>query len=112
MTQDVNPARLTQRLNVESPSIPLVLEQQFISTLVGTKPDVKNIQYTYSHTTPTTVTDFLHGQNGQEINILGNGNTTIAVTGNIVTNTGSSKLLLANLVYEFTFFGTKWYEGE
>jgi hypothetical protein len=112
MTQDIRPSILTNKLTVEAPATPLVLEQQFISTLVGTTPNVKNIQYTYSHGSATVVTSFLNGQDGQELNILGNGNTTLAVSGNIVTNTGSSKLLAANLVYEFTFFGTKWYEGE
>lgn len=111
MSHPTKPERVTGQLTMETASTPLVIERQFIATLVGIKPNLKNIRYTYSHATPTTVTNFLHGQDGQEIVILGNGNTTIDVTGNIVTNTGIAKVLDAYKTYEFTFFGAKWYEG-
>ncbi len=106
-----SPERVTNKIIVESPSTPLVLESQFISRLVGVTPNVKNIQYAYSHVGATTVTNFLHGQDGQELAILGNGNTTITHGTNIFTNTGANKVLATNKVYVFYFFGTKWYEG-
>lgn len=81
--------------------------------LANTTPVVTNItRFLALNTGPITVTNFLHGQSGQEIKILGDGYTTIAHNSSIATNTGANKLLAANKVYTFTLFANKWYENE
>jgi hypothetical protein len=78
----------------------------------ATTASVLNItRLKFTNTVATTVTNFLSGQDGQNILVLGDGFTTIANNSNIQTTTGANKLLTANRVYSFTFFGTKWYEA-
>ncbi len=63
-----------------------------------------------SNTGAVTVTDLLYGQNGQEVSLLGDGNTTIAHGTPMKTNTGANKLMAANRVYRFVRFDGVWYE--
>ena len=75
-------------------------------------PSVLNItRLKLVNTGATTVTNFKFGQEGQNILILGDGFTTVANNTNIQTSTGANKLLVANRVYSFTLFGSKWYEA-
>lgn len=62
------------------------------------------------YTGAATVTDILGGVQGQTVNIFGNANVTLAVTGNIRTNTGSSKTLAANKIYRYMLVNGHWYE--
>lgn len=87
-----------------------VLDTGVVSILRTATPDVQNVPYFYSHSSAVTVTNFKHGQDGQTIKILGNGNTTITNNANIKTNTGANKVLAANMVYTFTYFNKVWYE--
>lgn len=63
-----------------------------------------------ANTGAVSVTTLSSGQDGQNILILGDGFTTFAVSGNIVTTTGVAKLLALNTVYSFTYLDDKWYE--
>lgn len=73
-------------------------------------PSVANCEYWKCGGTVLTITNFKGGQQAQTINILGDGNTTIANNANIVTNTGANKLLINNRVYRFTLWGNVWIE--
>jgi hypothetical protein len=76
-----------------------------------TTPSVLNVErMKLANTGSITITDFLYGQNGQEITLLGDGYTTIANNTKIKTSIGSSKLLATNLVYRFIRFDGVWYE--
>jgi hypothetical protein len=65
----------------------------------------------FNNSAPTLVTNFTHGQEGQEIKILGDGQTTLDFGASIKTNTGVDKLLLVNKVYTFTLFNNVWIEN-
>ena len=76
-----------------------------------TIPSVLNLtRLVANNLAPVTVTNFIHGQEGQTIKILGEGQTTIANNSTIKTNTGANKLLAANKVYTFTLFNAIWIE--
>lgn len=65
-----------------------------------------------THSSPTTITDFLGGYSGKTINVLGNTNVTIANNSTIGTNTSTNKTLVTNRVYTFTRYNGKWYEQQ
>jgi hypothetical protein len=91
----------------ELPSNPVQTPQNSATTV-----SVLNItRLKFTNTGAVTVTNFLSGQDGQNILILGEGFTTVANNANIQTSTGANKLLVANRVYSFTLFGAKWYEA-
>lgn len=96
----------------EQPVTLLRLQKRFLNTLVGATPDVLNKEFWRSHDAATSVTAFTRGQPGQELRILGNGNTTLVYGATIKTNTGVDKLLLADIVYRLTYFEGVWYEDE
>lgn len=58
-----------------------------------------------------SVTNFTHGQEGQEIKVLGDGQTTLVHGTYIKTNTGANKLLGVNKVYTLTLFNDIWVEN-
>lgn len=62
------------------------------------------------NTGPITITNLLGGYDGQQVRILGDGQTTMANNANIVTNTGANKLLASNKFYRFTLHNKVWYE--
>lgn len=95
---------------IEASTTRLVLDRILYDTLVSTTPDVLNRQYFLSHASATTVTNFLNGQDGQHLYILGNGNTTLTHGTNIFTTTGANKVLAANLMYHLVCHDSKWYE--
>lgn len=85
------------------------IAQKFIAT--DTTPTVKNNElWIANNTGAVTVTQFDEGAEGQPINILGDGFTTIANNANIKTNTGANKLLAANRLYKFVRINSIWYE--
>jgi hypothetical protein len=63
------------------------------------------------YTTPTTVTAFTGGVQGQSLRIVGSANVTIQNNSTIKTNTGADKPLAANQVYTFTLAGGVWREN-
>lgn len=70
---------------------------------------VGNIEHITTHNTgAVTVTDFSYGADGQEIVLLGDGNTTVQENLNIVTNVGDL-LLEVGKVYRFVNFQNIWY---
>lgn len=74
-------------------------------------PYVTNSEvWEFANTSPVTVTNFLGGQPGQIISLLGDGQTTIQHNANIKTNTGADKLLLADKVYRFILYSSFWVE--
>jgi hypothetical protein len=82
-----------------------------IGKMKGATPSVSNLTiFKGSNTGPVTVTQFMNGQEGQVISILGDGNMTIANGALIKTNNGINKLLLINKIYRFTRISNVWYE--
>lgn len=75
-------------------------------------PRVQDVECWICGSGVVTITDFLFGQNGQTIRLLGNANTTIQNGTKIKTNTGADKTLADNIVYRFTRFNNTWYEAE
>ena len=62
------------------------------------------------NTAPITITNFVGGQDGQEIRILGDGFTSIANNSTIHTSTGATELLVTNAYYSFLLYKNIWYE--
>lgn len=65
----------------------------------------------FANLAPVSVTDFLNAQEGQEIKVLGDGQTTIVHGTKIKTNTAANKLLAVNKIYTFTHFPPLWIEN-
>jgi hypothetical protein len=107
------PERFTHPIVSEAPRRDTVLPQFFVKMLevANATPDVANIERgMLQNTVAQTVTNFLHGQPGQRLVVLGDSFTTLQNGGRIFTNTAANKLLLANKVYRFTYFNSNWYE--
>jgi len=80
--------------------------------LSNTTPSVLNVERVkFANTGAVTVTDFLYGQEGQNILVLGDGFTTIQHGALIKTNTAANKLLAVNAVYSFTRISSVWIEN-
>lgn len=117
------PQRSTREEIIESPKTHLVLDKEFVGSMKGATPDVKDVKYFRgTNTAPATVTQFINGQQGQTIKILGDGQMTITNGANIKTNTAANKLLAVNKIYTFTkiivrntsgvITSNVWYENE
>jgi len=107
------PQRTIGEKIIEAPQTHSVLDKEFVATMKGATPSVKNLViFRGTNTGPVTVTQFTFGQEGQVIKILGDGQMTITNGANIKTNTGANKLLAANKVYTFTRMVSVWYENE
>jgi hypothetical protein len=77
--------------------------------LSDTTPSVLNLlRIKFNNPVPVTVTNFLGGQEGQQITILGDGNTTLQNNTNINTISGNNYLLATNTTYIFTYYGGVW----
>ena len=75
----------------------------------ATEVNVLNIERVrFANTAPTTVTDFLDGQEGQEIVLLGDGQTTIDHGTQIKNSTGIDRLLSADKIYYYVRFNNVW----
>ncbi len=93
----------------------LLLPTTFVGKLIAgnTTPSVKNVErWKAVNIAPVSVTDFLDGQDGQELLILGDGFTTLVYDSTkLVPSTAPANLLLvANAVYNFIRFDNVWYE--
>lgn len=73
-------------------------------------PSVSNCEYWICGGTVVSITNFKDGSDGQNLHILGDGNTTIVNNANIITNTGANKLLTNNKIYRFTYLNKTWIE--
>lgn len=77
--------------------------------LSDTTPSVLNLlRIKFNNSVAVTVTDFLDGQDGQQITILGDGKTTLQHNTNINTITGNDYLLAVNTTYLFTYYDGVW----
>ena len=61
---------------------------------------------------PVTVEDIKGGSPGRSVKFQGDGQTTFEDNAIIKTNTGVNKLLLADIIYTFTFYNDLWIENE
>ncbi len=105
------PVTVTQEVILAAPQTHLVADKEFVGSMLGATPEVSNLRcYVGKNVAPVTVTNFLKGQEGQPIAILGDGNMTIKHGTNIYNNTGADKLLAANKIYRYTKINSKWYE--
>ena len=77
--------------------------------LSDTTPSVLNLlRIKFNNSVAITVTDFLDGQDGQQITILGDGITTLQHNTRINTITANNYLLAANTTYLFTYYDGVW----
>lgn len=97
------------------------LERFVYDKVIGDTPNVENRRFFEAFNTGAiTVTDFINGQPGQRIYIVGDGFMTVEHGTFIFTNTGADKLLLDNIMYKFTYVPVtsttphshKWVEDE
>src|SRR5574337_962534 len=103
--------QILEQQQVEAPQAQLVQPIIYVlqSKAIAT-PSVKNIiRIKFVNAAPFNVTNFLNGQEGQEIQILGDGQTTLVhdVT-KIILLGGVSLLLNVNTVIALTLFGGIW----
>lgn len=110
------PVRVQAEIRSEGPSSRTQLETKFVNkfTKNSATPVVTNVErHITNSVAPTTITQFVGGQDGHHIKLLANdANTTIKNNSNIVTNTGADKVLASGKVYRFTFWKAtgKWHE--
>lgn len=110
---NIAPETVSRQQQIEAPQAQLVLPTRYIGNLkkASVTPSVKNVEHWKAvNTAAVTITDFLDGQDGQSLYILGDAHTTIANNANIKTNTAANKLLAALVVYHFTMFDGVWIE--
>lgn len=115
MSDDVFDRVTREQIN-EVPRVPLALDKQFLVKLRRgfTMPSIMNITRAQANNiVPVTVTNFSMGQPGQELIVIGDGNTTVEHGTKIMTNTAADKLLLADMAYRFIYSLDKiWIEQE
>jgi hypothetical protein len=91
------------------------LSKQFVrlAKLEDTSPSVMNVErLQFRNVTPTLVVNFDDGQEGQRVEILGDGNTTIQNNAKIITASGTDTLLDADVTYAFTrYTDGKWHQS-
>lgn len=102
--------RVTAECQFEAPVTFLALPKKYLNELLTTTPNVFNKEHFTSHSTSTTVTNFLNGQPQQSLYILGNGNTTVDHNADIKTASGAPLLLATDIVYHFMFINSVWYQ--
>jgi hypothetical protein len=108
-----NPNVVRQDLVVDAQQRSNILPTQFIIklTLGSTTPSVSNVTRAKAiNVAPITITNFTNGQEGQEIQILGDGNTTFADNLSIKTLAAADTLMVFNKIYKFTMFDSIWIE--
>ena len=105
--------RVVNEQIIEAPQTHLALPRQFVSKarILDTTPSVKNVtRLVLNNSSATAITNFVDGQDGQEIGVLGDGMSSVTNGAQIKTNTAANKLLLENRVYRFTKFNGVWIE--
>lgn len=109
--QDIN--RVEAETVFEAPITHLVLPKQFVGKVkkTVTTPSVKNVErFITENSAPVTITDFLDGQDGQRLWILGDGQTTLDHGTKMFMAGGADLLLAADKVYNFIRMNGKWYQ--
>lgn len=109
------PVVINDELQVMGPVSFAELPSIDVSSLpeLDTTPSVLNLPVvTLQNTGALNITNFDDGQPGQTIKVLGDGFSTVVDGAFIKTNTGANKLLLADIIYTFTYINTIWYEDE
>jgi hypothetical protein len=94
-------------------SAPVFSAQMLKFTNGDTTPSVEQTTLASfaNYASPTTVTYFDDGLNGQHIVLLGNSNVTLQNNASfILTNTGADKTLRTNVLYYFQKIGSTWCE--
>ncbi len=83
------------------------LAKKLIATFRGSVINALNIElFKLTNAAPTNVATIQYGQDGQTIYLLGDGQTTLTLTGNIKTRTGGTMLLASGRIYGLTFLKT------
>lgn len=102
--------QIQQEVSLEAPQRPVVIPTDFVSSLKKgvTEPSVRNLIRLRAGGVAVTITDFKHGQNGQNIKVLGDGVTEINTNANIIRS--EDGVLAANKVYSFVKYDGVWYE--
>lgn len=107
------PESVTKEVISETAAVPAVLEKRFVGKIkkLSTTPDVQNIEHWDAQNAgPVNITNFMNGQDGQHLYLLGDGQTTLVHGTKIFNNTGANKLLAANKVYHYVKRSGSWYE--
>lgn len=109
--QAVLPQRITHEQVFESPATFLVLPKEFVGSFKTATPGVLNVtRFRCTNTAPTNVTNILNGQEGQQILLLGDGNSTLVHGTNIFNQSGANELLASNKAYHYVRLNGKWYQ--
>lgn len=107
------PTTVHEQQQVEAPQHQLVIPTRFVLDLKkdATLPSVKNVERIRAiNESPVTIENFVDGQEGQHLLVLGDGFTTVQNNSRIITNNGADVLLDVNKVYTFVRYNNKWYE--
>lgn len=114
---EIGISRVINEQVVEVPQRKLALDVKNVVTLRNTAtPNVENLEVLRGSGAVVTITNFLKGQNGQTIRILGDGTTTVDHNATIKRVSGAAGLLAADRMYTFTYLenlaspGGVWYE--
>lgn len=103
--------RITNEERIEVPRVPLVLDKKFVGVLTPTSvtPDVQNNEHwKANNTAPVTITNFLHGQDGQQLLIEGDGQTTLQHGTHIFLAGAADLLLVVNTIYHLLYRAGRW----
>lgn len=104
---------MSEPIQIESPSTFMIDPTSFVGKIqIGdTTPSVLNVKrFITQNTDPTTITNFLNGQEGQEIVLLGDGNTTLEHGTNIFLIDEVDLLLATDKAYSLIRLNSKWYQ--
>lgn len=100
------PERTQVERFIEAPETRYVLEKKMVANVTKseTTPSVKNVEYWRARNTgAVTVTNFIDGQEGQHLYLVGDGQTTLQHGSDIETQSGSNLLLALNKAYHFIY---------
>ena len=106
-----SPTRVTDEIIFEQPVSFVRLPKMYVAKIKAgeTTPSVKDlIRFTTQNTSPLTVTNLLDGADGQEIIIVGDGNTTLQHGTHIFNDSGANLLLAVNKAYSYLRINDKW----
>lgn len=107
------PEQVQHEQIIETPERRLVLPIKLVGKILKTEttPSVKNVEHWIAQNTgAVTVTDFKEGQEGQDLFILGDGQTTLTHGTNIFLIGAANLLLLTNTVVHLKRLNNKWYQ--
>lgn len=77
----------------------------------GATPSALNLQsLVLSNTSPTNVTNFTGGSEGQTLYVIGDGQSILVDGTNIAMSGGASKLAESGSVYQFIYYNSQWVE--